>query len=90
MLEEELTEEAAEDVENLLESYFAQVSWARVGCGLCPHACPSAAQCGRPPGPIAHSHPHLPHPLSHPPAQVDAHYDKLRNIGEYIEDTEVR
>ncbi|KAI7841968.1 hypothetical protein COHA_004495 [Chlorella ohadii] len=42
-LEEELTEEAAEDVENLLESYFAQ---------------------------------------------VDAQYDKLRNIGEYIEDTE--
>lgn len=42
-MEEELTEEAAEDVENLLESYFAQ---------------------------------------------VDAHYDKLRNIGEYIEDTE--
>ncbi|KAL4458472.1 hypothetical protein ABPG75_013337 [Micractinium tetrahymenae] len=42
-VEEELTEEAAEDVENLLESYFAQ---------------------------------------------VDAHYDKLRNIGEYIEDTE--
>lgn len=42
-LEEEATEDAAEDVENLLESYFAQ---------------------------------------------VDAHYDKLRNIGEYIEDTE--
>ena len=39
-----MTEEAAEDVENLLESYFAQ---------------------------------------------VDAQYDKLRNIGEYIEDTEV-
>jgi magnesium transporter len=42
-LEEDLTEDAAEDVENLLESYFAQ---------------------------------------------IDAHYDKLRNVGEYIEDTE--
>ncbi|KAI3435866.1 hypothetical protein D9Q98_001924 [Chlorella vulgaris] len=42
-LEEEMNEDAAEDVENLLESYFAQ---------------------------------------------IDGHYDKLRNVGEYIEDTE--
>lgn len=37
-MEEELTEEAAEDVENLLESYFAQVA---AGSRLlaCPRRC---------------------------------------------------
>lgn len=39
--------------------------------------CPLASCCNHslPPSPIL--------------AQVDGHYDKLRNIGEYIEDTEV-
>ena len=65
---------------------------AQGGCGSSPW--PALGTPPLPPPKHTNAHPHPPpflHPPTHPflhPPQIDAHYDKLRNIGEYIEDTE--